>query len=49
MSGFVSAVENEARGVWVVVHLYEPVRYRRCSISVNCIDLFFFVVAGPLL
>lgn len=24
MSGFVSAVENEARGVWVVVHLYEP-------------------------
>lgn len=25
MAGFVSAVEKEARGVWVVVHLYEPV------------------------
>lgn len=25
MEGFVSAVEQEERGVWVVVHLYEPV------------------------
>ncbi|KLO18317.1 hypothetical protein SCHPADRAFT_845375, partial [Schizopora paradoxa] len=24
MAGFVGAVEKEARGVWVVVHLYEP-------------------------
>jgi hypothetical protein len=27
VQGFVAAVENEARGAWVVVHLYEPVRY----------------------
>lgn len=25
-AGFVTAVEGEERGVWVVIHLYEPVR-----------------------
>ena len=25
VSGFVDAVEKEERGVWVVLHLYEPV------------------------
>lgn len=27
VKGFVGAVEKEERGVWVVVHLYEPVRW----------------------
>lgn len=27
VSSFVAAVEQEARGVWVVVHIYDPVRY----------------------
>ena len=35
-SGFVSAVEDEERGVWVVVHLYDPVSGAE----------FFVVVAG---
>jgi len=26
-AGFVAAVENEKRGVWVVIHLYESVRW----------------------
>ena len=26
VNGFLAAVEREERGVWVVVHIYEPVR-----------------------
>lgn len=28
LQGFVDAVEQEERGIWVVVHLYEPVSLR---------------------
>lgn len=31
VQGFVSAVEQEERGVWVVVHLYEPVSFLPCN------------------
>lgn len=32
--GFVAAVEREERGVWVVIHLYEPVRWRFACVRV---------------
>jgi hypothetical protein len=28
LKGFVAAVEGEERGVWVVIHLYDPVRFQ---------------------
>lgn len=29
-SGYVQAVEGEGRGTWVVVHIYDPVRFSPC-------------------
>ena len=28
--GYVAAVESEERNVWIVVHIYDPVRRPRC-------------------
>lgn len=47
-AGFVAAVEREERGVWVVVHLYESVRWRFRMRS--CLDAEGFVkVVGQVL
>ena len=50
VDGFVSAVEEEERGVWVVVHLYEPVRFDLVFFhSLTLTEFFFFLkVVGEM-
>jgi hypothetical protein len=36
VKGFVTAVEGEERGVWVVVHLYEPVSHQMVVFNAPC-------------
>ena len=42
VDGFVPAVEEEERGVWVIVHLYEPVRLPVLSLTHSRLTKFLF-------
>lgn len=45
MRGFLGAVEQEQKNVWVVVHLYEPV----CHFDISCSIFIRAIVVGTLL
>lgn len=39
--GFLNGIENEERGIWVVVHLYDPVRCSYSPFKMLCISYYF--------